>query len=473
MRRADEEGPPPKGDDDSGSRFEVSDTRSRPRRGNGGFGPTTRGTSESSFSLLVLVGLVEAAALAALALVPGHGLPLPGFALWVVAFGAYAIGALLVGANRKGGRRLLTVVWICGIGMRAALLCVPPELTDDVYRYLWDGHVQTQGVNPYRFAPDDVALSSLRTDYHASINNPSIPTIYPPAAQLVFAASSALGLGVRGLGVVWTLFDLLAALFLWRAARTLGRHPEKVLALYLWCPLLIVETAWNAHLEALGLAALAMFLAAHAAGKAGRAGMALGAAGLVKFAPFLLVPAAVRALGRRGTVALIGTTAFLAAPYLGAGRRLWTGLDVYARNWRAHEGLFLLVEHWVTDPIRARFVVAFIVVGAVLWALRRRLTVDRTMLLVFGTALAFSPTFHPWYALWILPAAALTSSTPWIVLQGTAFLAYWGLPTFLDQGFWPQPTWIRFAIWAPPLGLLAGGVIWRRFFAGSDTPHSQ
>ena len=416
---------------------------------------------------LLWIGGIEAIALIWLAWLPGHGLPHPAFALWAIAFAAYLLAAgvtrLLPGADLRSSRRASYVIWGWAVVMRIALVAVPPDLSDDVYRYMWDGHVQVEGTNPYRYAPEDPAVVGLRTDYADLINNPSVPTIYPPAAQVAFAGAAAAGAGPRMFGLIWTLFDLAAGLLLWKAAARLGRRRALVLSLYLWCPLLIVETAWNAHLEALGLCALAWLLAAAADGRALRAGVALGAAGMVKFAPLLLIPAATGRLGRRVALAAVGTTALLALPYLGAGERLWTGLGTYARHWRAHEGAFLILEWLFPDPVHARAAVLGVVLVSVGWATWRRLPLDRVMLVVFGTALVVSPTFHPWYALWVLPAAALTSSPPWIALQGVAFLGYWGLPSYLATGVWPQPAWIRAGIWVPVLGL----VLWSWFRSGA------
>ena len=72
---------------------------------------------------------------------------------------------------------------------RAMLLPVGPVSTD-IYRYVWDGRVQAAGINPYRYIPADPALAHLRdAEIYPKINRADYArTIYPPAAQIVFAA---------------------------------------------------------------------------------------------------------------------------------------------------------------------------------------------------------------------------------------------------------------------------------------------
>ena len=73
---------------------------------------------------------------------------------------------------------------------------------EDIWRYLWDGHVWANSVNPFLYAPVDQRLKPLvasdatteRTwqDIHDNINHPRIPTIYPRLAQLIFRISHAI-----------------------------------------------------------------------------------------------------------------------------------------------------------------------------------------------------------------------------------------------------------------------------------------
>ncbi len=404
---------------------------------------------------LAAMGVVELVLLATAAWWPGRGFPSPGLGLVGGAFLAYGLAAYATG---RGGpphsvRTELMIIWVWALVFRLVLLPVPPELTDDFYRYLWDGHVQLQGVNPYLHAPGDPALEPFRTPWHAHINSPSVSTIYPPLAQIVFLLNALLGGTILGLKVVWVGLDLVTAFLLGRVASRSGRDPRGVLTLYLWSPLLIIETAWNGHLEALGLVfiALLLYFGAHPA----RVGMALGLATVAKFAPAAALPPLWRRYGWRMALAFGITLAVLYLPYLSAGRTLWGGLATFAEHWRFQEGAFAVLEWIIPGPVAPRVAAGLIVLAVIGWTTWRSYDAERALFWILGAGLLLSPTVHPWYVLWALPFAALRGNRGWILLSGLVFLGYWGLETYHTQGVWLQPVWARVLLWAPVFGLLA------------------
>lgn len=396
-------------------------------------------------------GAVELLLLALLAWWPGAGMPWPGLVLFFGAYGAYGLAAFVRASNREAGS--VAGIWVMAVLFRLALLAATPVLSDDVFRYLWDGHVQLQGINPYLYAPSDPALAGIRTAWHARINHPDVPTIYPPLAQVAFLLVALAGDGILQAKVLWVALDLAAAWVLGRVARAGGRDERTVLLLYLWCPLLVVETAWSAHLEPLGLLALALILFFRR--RPWRAGAAGAAAALTKFAPVAALPPLLRKYGWRFGLAFLAGAALLYVPYLDAGSHLWTGLYTYARDWRFMVGPFGLVESVVPGRWASRAVAGAIVVGAVGWTTFRAYEPERALFWIIGAGLLFSPTVQPWYLLWILPFAALRRSGPWILLCGLVFLGYWGLGAFQETGVWPQPLWLRLLVWCPPLAWMA------------------
>ena len=52
------------------------------------------------------------------------------------------------------------LAFVLGVGVVFA----PPLLSDDLYRYLWEGRLWLEGLNPYRLAPNDPELTPFRDD---------------------------------------------------------------------------------------------------------------------------------------------------------------------------------------------------------------------------------------------------------------------------------------------------------------------
>ncbi len=392
------------------------------------------------------------------------GTPLPLLALWLVALAAYGIAA---GRAASWSPR---AIWVGGLVLRAGLLPAVPTLSEDIYRYMWDGWVQLNGVNPFAYPPSAPELAHLRLDWWPLINHPTVPTIYPPGAQIVFVALGTLGPGWLVYKLAWTAADLLAARLLTGLVED-GARRRRALLLYLWSPLLLVEVAWSGHLEPLGVAAMLGALvvarrtgpdAAPAGGpdrgptrRAARGtGVLLGAGGSIKFAPLAAVPALWRRYGAGAAALALALPALLYLPYVGVGARVFAGLRTYADTWAFNPGLFRLLSLPGGADV-ARGVAGACVAAIAAWAAVRRWDLERTLYWTIGAALLVSPTVHPWYLLWILPLACVRGGRGWIVFTGSVFLAYAGRDAYLAVGTWPEPAWLRLVIHAPPIALLA------------------
>ena len=407
--------------------------------------------------VLLSLGLLEVATLAAFGWLDGIPLPLPRLTLPAAAFLCYGVAGLA--ATRRAPS--LALIWGIAILARVALLPLAPELSDDIYRYLWDGHVLAEGFNPYAYPPGHEALATLRTPWHGEINHPDVPTIYPPLTQLLFGLVAVAGGTVLAAKAVWLCFDLGCGLLLQRIANRTGRPPATVLILYLWSPLLIVETAWSAHFDAVGLFFMAgvIWVAAKTKepgstvqrwGRLAALGSLLSLATLVKFAPAAALPPLARRYGAVSVAAFTIVCAALYLPFAGVGPALLTeGLRTYAEHWTANEGAFSVIARLAGDPVRARAAAATLVLAVIFYATWRRFSIERALLWIIGAGLLLSPTVHPWYVLWVLPMAALRGNRAFLLLSGLVFLGYWGLASYQATGVWPQPGWSRTAIWLP------------------------
>ena len=387
----------------------------------------------------------------------------------------------MLGAWRLVGRgetRAWRAALLAAVAFRLVLASQPPALSDDVYRYVWDGRVQAAGHHPYKFAPADRMRAPLRdATIYPRINHPEIPTIDPPLAEMLFAGLAWAGLGVRGFKITMALFDIGAVAALVALLRALGR-PRHHVILYAWNPLAVVETAWSGHVEPVGVALLLLALAAITRGHGARAAAALAAAVQTKLLPLLLVPGFVRRLKSREVLVLVGVAALLAAPYALRGPAYGAGVLTYAHRWEhgsiAFPAILALYERLDLAPLLkgaiaspqelARLTVGLLALGwAVAQSFRARIDAAHEARLALGGALLLAPTLHPWYLLWVLPLAAAAPAGGWLLAAALIPLQYLAGP---GEVAWP---W-RVAILGPPVAWMAvdSWRAWRRRRAAPD-----
>jgi hypothetical protein len=295
-------------------------------------------------------------------------------------------------------------------------------------------------------------VAFLRNDLWASINNPHLVTIYPPVLQGVFALSAWVSPTVLGFKTVFTLFDMGAGLFLLLALRSVGRAHWAVL--YLWHPAVVLEFSGQGHADAVGLFFLSLALYAWSRQRTLAAGGALSAAALVKFFPLAALPALVPRLRAKGVLILLGLLAAY-LPFSLQGVNPLGSLTTFAADWRANAFVFELLDylpgHW---PRVVSVVPALLVLG---WAAWRGWDWPRAYVWTVGVLLLCSPVVHPWYVLWLLPAALWCGPPAWVLWCFLAPLSYWVLPGYLATGVWAEAWWVKLVVYGPVMIALGIG----------------
>ena len=104
------------------------------------------------------------------------------FGVMAVAFGGLAWSMRALRARRLSAGDVLVV----GALLRILVLPMTPGLSDDVYRYVWDGRTAWAGWNPYALAPDAPELEGLRDENWAKVDHRDVETVYPPFALGLF-----------------------------------------------------------------------------------------------------------------------------------------------------------------------------------------------------------------------------------------------------------------------------------------------
>src|SRR5688572_30520745 len=72
--------------------------------------------------------------------------------------------AVWIVLRARSSRSTFLLVVVFAVLFRLSIVFSPPYLSDDIYRYIWDGRVQAAGINPYRYLPSAPELVQLRDD---------------------------------------------------------------------------------------------------------------------------------------------------------------------------------------------------------------------------------------------------------------------------------------------------------------------
>ena len=354
----------------------------------------------------------------------------------------YAVAAWLVWRTRRAPRSTLVLVVIFAALFRLSVLFTPPFLSDDIYRYIWDGRVQAAHVNPYRYVPADDALKFLRDErVYPNINRRDFaPTIYPPLAQMIFFLWTRVSESVLWMKVLMILFEA-AGLYALSSLLAAFKLPRERVLLAAWHPLMVWEIAGSGHLDALVFAFVAFALVAHARGRESLTGALLAATALVKLFPLVLSPAFYRR--RSWRLPLVFCAALVAGylPYLSVGARRVVG---YLPGYAEEEGLqsgarFFLLQLARALPGAARLPLAVYVAFAVLalgaiaaWCVFRARApneqdyVRRAALLAVVFTVLLSPHYS-WYFVWLVPFLCFVEAkylAPLVCLTTASFMLY-------------------------------------------------
>lgn len=381
-------------------------------------------------------------------------------------------------ASRYPNRLSMPVVLAYALLFRAIGFFAEPVLENDHYRFLWDGRVFAERGSPYGVAPAEFFprqdLGDRFDEVLSQIAYPQIPTVYGPTLEFAFLASYGIAPGE-----LWPLkgFLIVSELLAWFFLRRWMDPVAQVL--WLWCPLLIHETAFSAHPDAIGLAAMAAAIVAHHRSRPLLGGFLLAiAVGARPFAVLILplLP------GRRVRASLLGfvpTLVLLHGPFLFVDSKTLDGWSAFAAGWEFNSSGFAILQsiagtRFAKTISGTLYLVAYL---ALVIGWRRRLEEPNPLKApgdsVFASLFLSSPVFNSWYAQWLVPFVA-ARRRPWsIALLGMVSLSYLteGNLGMENAASFNHPPWVRPIEFGLVLAVAAAfGVASRGFPCATTSP---
>jgi alpha-1,6-mannosyltransferase len=338
-------------------------------------------------------------------------------------------------------RRVVVIGLVLAAVWHIGFLRVPAGADDDIHRYVWDGHLQRLGYDPYVVVPSDPAVMKLHTPETRNLNNPNLPSPYPPGAQLFFRAVTAIHESTFALKVAFVLCEVAIVFLLIDVLRGSRRGTHLVLA-FAWNPLLAIEVAGSGHIDIVGALLLVISAAALTRRWRAIAAVGLGLAVSVKFLPIVLLPLYWRRVRIRDVVLAAAVVALLYVPFLNHGIPIGS-LKTYVQSFRFNGPVFAALNH-LASP---QFLVGLAVLVGLVTAAWLRSAGPEWASDIFAwpmaAALLCAPVIFPWYLLWLLPFLTSASTLPIIVWTVSIIPTYvmWHYRT-LGRAWGVLPGWV-------------------------------
>lgn len=348
--------------------------------------------------------------------------------------------------------------WIvASVIFRGLLLFSVPALSDDFYRFIWDGRLIEAGYHPFAKVPSfylsyPASIPGIDEELFGMLNSKETFTIYPSFAQFIFWLSVKLSDGsIYGSMLVMKsiifVFEMGTLWILTKVLHQFNQNSGNTL-LYALNPLVILELAGNLHFE--GVMVFFLLLAIYFL-KRQQAFLSSGAYALsicTKLIPLLFLPLFLRYFGWRKTIiywAAIGAiTVVLFLPLLNLEivYGLSTALGYYFQRFEFNASIYYLIRElgylmfgfniiYFAGPFLAVAATAIILLIAFrnlpsTFPGRIDSSLFKYMLWCILVYLVSATILHPWYIVTLLAVSLFTPYGFPVVWTGLIFFSYAG-----------------------------------------------
>ncbi len=372
------------------------------------------------------------------------------FVLFSLVFGAY----LLILRTELSTNQLV----FSGYFFRLIFIIAIPALSDDFYRFIWDGKLTLNGINPYSILPTQIinsptlVIKGLNHELFEKLNSPDVYSMYPPASQFLFWVSSLVSGDNMLINVVMLRIFILAAefgtiAFMRKLFRIYG-FEEKFTAIYFLNPLVILELTGNLHFEAFLIFLVIASIYLFKKNKYIFAGALFGLAVSVKLIPLILLPFVYKRIDNKsavkfylsGLVITISTFIPLFNEYFISG--FTKNVTLYFQKFEFNASIFyvvrevgLLIKGFDIIHTAGIILTLIAIVGIVILAIKEKKEKNLLLgifiwpLLIFCV---FSSFVQPWYVTPILAFAIFSRYRFAMVWSFLIFLTYAG---YHENGF--------------------------------------
>lgn len=357
-------------------------------------------------------------------------------------FGIYSVLFILYYFLQKSIQKPI-LIFSLGVFFRVLLLLSTPALSDDFYRFVWDGRLLAHGINPYIILPTEFIHNP---DYQKiigdvslfkSLNSPNYFTVYPSLNQYIFGVSAWLAGNNLFLNIIiLRLFILSGEILTIFLLSKLSQKKRSPIALYVFNPLIIIELVGNLHFEGLVIAFLLLAYELFQKNRNSLSAISLAMAVSIKLLPLIFLPIIFKKLDfREGLKYCIIVGIFCVLLFLPFVDNLLisgisSSLSLYFQKFEFNASFYYLVRemgYWIFGyniiGMAGKGIMLFSFVG-ILWISIKSKNFFEGCLFILSLYLALATTVHPWYVSTLILLAVFSKFRYPIVWSFLIILSY-------------------------------------------------
>lgn len=324
----------------------------------------------------------------------------------------------------------ISEAWKISLLFRVLLLFSLPNLSDDFYRFVWDGNLSLRGINPYAYTPHDFAHSTnihlydLHHNIYDALNSKNYYSVYPPVCQLIFLLSALFSFGNIELNIVLLKICILLSeagtiYFLQKVIRLKNLSSKNIL-LYSLNPLIIIELTGNLHFESVMIFFLVASVYMLLKGRLLFSALIFGLSAATKIWPVLLLPFFINYVGWRKSLYFAAVTccvffiSFLPFYSPAVFSNISASLQLYFTSFEFNASLYYALKYFTIHTLHVKQLIQtvlpamyFLVLIFLAWRYKKE-NILEIFLFAFFLYLFFATTVHPWYITPLILLSAVT-----------------------------------------------------------------
>ena len=332
-----------------------------------------------------------------------------------------------------------------------------PALSQDFYRFIWDGRLILEGLNPYLYTPNELIVSSPElfsemNTLHNGMGRLSAKYFsnYPPIHQIPFILASLIfKKSIFGSVVVIRIILIIADLGILIYTKKLLKKlklPTRSVYWFILNPLVIIELTGNLHFEGLMLCFFIMALYFIHSKKWHMASIAMASSIAVKLIPVLSLPLVVNKLGWKKSIVFYFTTGcvivILFLPFFSLDflENYSATIGLWFSNFEFNASIYYLFKWALTKVEGIKLinsmgaVVAFVLtIQASYQLLHKKKKTEDLLYMIFWILCSYyflSTTVHPWYITSLLMLSIFTKFKFVILWSYTLIFSYFAYGEF-------------------------------------------